>query len=503
MTQEGDGMGAQAIPPSFMPAGSRRRPETAGSAAPAAAQSVAKREPSSPLAITGDGVGGGMRRVAIPHADASRRASTPPPSFSPAARRSSSSSSRSQRSRLAGDGGQDAQPRSFSPRISSSQHAGASSDSAHRGSTPRRTRRSAGSTSFTSPASSAAFAAENRVMSRSFAADGHAEEPFTSPIRRHGGAGRRLLIAVALLLVALLLAVFGAWNWVDSRLNKEDGWLTSMANTHGESWLIIGSDERDGTVGGTEDDVPGFRTDTILVLTKPNNGPSSLISIPRDSLVKVDGSYMKINAVAQLAGGKALVGTVEGITDQKIDHIAKIKFGGLKNVVDALGGVRLCYDQTVNDANSGMNWTAGCHTADGGTALAFSRMRYSDANGDFGRAQRQREVIAAIMKKAVSKDVLLNPATLTKTADTSLQALTVDDGTDPLTLLSMALAFKDATGSKGVNGSVYWTNPDYRVNGVGSSVLLDDARNTELFAELAAGTHAAGAVGTLAESQQS
>lgn len=85
-------------------------------------------------------------------------------------------------------------------------------------------------------------------------------------------------------------------NWVDDQLNKQT-WLTSKADTAGESWLILGSDEREGTIGDAGD-VEGFRTDTILVLTKPKTGSSSLISIPRDSLVEIDGSYMKINAVA-------------------------------------------------------------------------------------------------------------------------------------------------------------------------------------------------------------
>lgn len=306
-------------------------------------------------------------------------------------------------------------------------------------------------------------------------------------------------ITLALIAALLLLAVFGAWNWVDARLNKESGWLTDSSNNPAESWLILGSDERDGTAGGSADDTPGFRTDTILVLTKPKSGSSSLISIPRDSLTQVGGLYMKINAVAQLKGYKALVGEVEQITGQHIDHIAKIKFGGLKNVVDALGGVNLCYDQTVNDADSGLNWTAGCHMADGGTALAFSRMRYSDRNGDFGRAQRQRQVITAIVKKASSGAVLSKPSKVMKIADAGLTALTVDDRTSPLTLVHMAFAFKAATGSKGVTGSVYWTNPDYQVSGVGSSVLLDDSRNIELFSQLAAGSHKAGTVGTLAE----
>ncbi|WP_225431742.1 LCP family protein [Bifidobacterium platyrrhinorum] len=320
------------------------------------------------------------------------------------------------------------------------------------------------------------------------------------PRASHGHHAPRIAAtALAVIVAALAITVFGAWHWVDSRLNKESGWLTSAADTSASTWLILGSDERDGTAGGSADDTPGFRTDTILVLTKPKNGPSSLISIPRDSLVQVDDQYMKINAVAQLEGNQALVGTVEQITGQKIDHIAKIKFGGLQEVVDAIGGVNLCYDQTVSDVYSGLNWQAGCHVADGATALAFSRMRYSDANGDFGRAQRQRQVIAAIVSKASSKAVLSNPAKVMKVAAAGLAAVTVDDDTSPATLLTMALAFKDATGDGGVTGSVYWSDPDYQVDGVGSSVLLDDTRNVELFSELAGGTHKAGTVGSLAE----
>lgn len=320
-------------------------------------------------------------------------------------------------------------------------------------------------------------------------------------IRGRGHKVRNGVIgAVILLIAALVLAVFGAWGWVDGKLNKAD-WLTTAADTPASTWLILGSDERDGSTNfGGVDDVSGYRTDTILVLTKPKSGPSSLISIPRDSLMNVDDQYMKINAVAQLVGKKALVGEIEQLTGQKIDHVAQVKFGGLQKVVDALGGVELCYDQDVQDAYSGLNWTAGCHNADGSTALSFSRMRYADATGDFGRNARQRQVISAIVKKASSKETLTNPKTVMTMAEAGLSALTVDGKTTPLTLVNMALAFKDATGSKGISGSVYWSNPDYYVDGVGSSVLLDDAKNTELFRQLAAGTHAAGTVGTLAES---
>lgn len=225
--------------------------------------------------------------------------------------------------------------------------------------------------------------------------------PATASVpKRRPRVGRIVLSIFLVLILALGIGVFSAWNWVDDQLNKQT-WLTSKADTAGESWLILGSDEREGTIGDAGD-VEGFRTDTILVLTKPKTGSSSLISIPRDSLVEIDGSYMKINAVAQLYSRKQLVNEVEDITGQKINHVAMVRFGGLVKVVDALGGVDLCYDQNVNDPYSGMNWTAGCHTVDGNTALAFSRMRYADVQGDFGRAARQRQVINAIVKKGAS-----------------------------------------------------------------------------------------------------
>ncbi|WP_407925106.1 LCP family protein [Bifidobacterium choloepi] len=314
--------------------------------------------------------------------------------------------------------------------------------------------------------------------------------------RRH--RARTVVVSVLLVIVVVLgIAFAGLYGWVNSNLNKQE-WLTSMAdNSKATTWLILGSDERDGTTG--DDGTTGARTDTILVLTKPKSGAASLVSIPRDSLVQVDGYYMKINAVLGDYGNQAMVGEIEDITGYKIDHVAELSFGGLVKVVDALGGVELCYDDDVNDEKSGMVWTAGCHVADGTTALAFSRMRYSDPNGDFGRAERQRQVIGAIAKKAASASTLLNFGKDKAVAEAVLGALTVDEKTTPFTLVQMLLAFKSASGNDGITGSVYWSDPDYYVDGVGSSVLLDDAQNTELFKELNEGTHAAGTVGTLAD----
>ena len=431
-----------------------------------------------------------------------------PPSFIPSAGRRSRASSQtprtitpssSSRTPRAAGGNDNGIPPSFSPNVNRSARRSTSASSQPQSIPPTQARRSSGSSrNASTPASSVIRSATPSRTPVVAMTSGHNS---AIAIRGRGHKVRNGVIgAVILLIAALVLAVFGAWGWVDGKLNKAD-WLTTAADTPASTWLILGSYERDGSTNfGGVDDISGYRTDTILVLTKPKSGPSSLISIPRDSLMNVDDQYMKINAVAQLVGKKALVGEIEQLTGQKIDHVAQVKFGGLQKVVDALGGVELCYDQDVQDAYSGLNWTAGCHNADGSTALSFSRMRYADATGDFGRNARQRQVISAIVKKASSKETLTNPKTVTTMAEAGLSALTVDGKTTPLTLVNMALAFKDATGSKGISGSVYWSNPDYYMDGVGSSVLLDDAKNTELFSQLAAGTHAAGTVGTLAES---
>ncbi|MBT1174850.1 LCP family protein [Bifidobacterium sp. LC6] len=471
MAQEPSEADQQINPPSFTPpAGRRTRPSGPIPRSSGSSSSASQYQPSR----------------TFDHADQAVPASFAPPASRRASQQRSSAPS-------------------FSPRTSRKQTpatptAGAGSD-VPQSIPPARARRSTGSSrNVVRPATSSLVGTNgnqslNSLANSRFAAHGSGSAQLAQSLP-HTHRIRKIVISfIAALLAAAVIAVYCAWGWVDSRLNKTD-WLTDTANTSAATWLILGSDERD-----EPSDITGFRTDTILVLTKPKSGPSSLISIPRDSLMNVDGQYMKINAVAQTLGRKALVQQVENITGQKIDHVAQIKFGGLQQIVDALGGIRLCYDEDVQDAYSGLNWQSGCHDADGATALAFSRMRYSDANGDFGRNERQRQVIAAVIQKASSKETLTNPKKVLTVAESGLAALTVDEDASPMSLMSMALAFKDATGSKGVSGSVYWSDADYYVDGVGSSVLLDDQKNSELFAQLAQGTHAAGTVGTLAEAQ--
>lgn len=305
-----------------------------------------------------------------------------------------------------------------------------------------------------------------------------------------------LLMCISLIVAAIVGS--NTYHWVESRIQKTH-WLTNTNDTPEKTWLILGSDQREGEEAK---EITGFRMDSILVLTKPANGHSSLISIPRDSLVSVNNNKMKINTVAQFFGKPALTKVIENITGHHIDHVAEIRFGGLTHVVDSIGGIELCYNRTVKDRFSGLNWKAGCHHANGNTALAFSRMRYEDPESDFGRAKRQRMVISAIIKKATSKDTLTNFGRVKKLTETGLKSFVFDEKSTPMSLADMAFAFKEATGPNGISGTVYWTDPNYFVPGVGSSVLLDDDKNTKLFDSLSSGTHKPGTVGTLAEMEK-
>ena len=137
-------------------------------------------------------------------------------------------------------------------------------------------------------------------------------------------------------------------------------------NTTGTNWLIVGSDSRaDLTAAAAARrwppaDAAGSRTDTIMIV-HTGSKKTTLLSLPRDTYVPIDGhGRNKLNAAFAFGGASLLVQTVEEVTGLHIDHYAEIGFGGFASMVDAVGGVRICVDQAINDGNAGLNIKAGC-----------------------------------------------------------------------------------------------------------------------------------------------
>jgi len=314
--------------------------------------------------------------------------------------------------------------------------------------------------------------------------------PPPAPARPPRRRKRRRGLKVMLFILVLLLAwPIGLGIWANSKLNHVDA-LSGAADTPGTTYLLAGSDSREGLEKGDAgfDQTEGARTDTILLLHVPKSGSSSLISLPRDSYVDIPGYQpSKLNAAYSWGGPELLVETVEELSGFTVDHYVEVGFSGITGIVDELDGVELCHDEDVSDEKSKLEWSAGCHEADGETALAFARMRYADKEGDLGRTDRQRQLISSITSEAASPGVLLNPKRqlgMTKAATGSLK---VDNDANIIDLARLAWAFRKASGSDGWSGTPPIATQNFRPGGVGSAVQLDEAELPAFFEGVANG----------------
>ena len=291
------------------------------------------------------------------------------------------------------------------------------------------------------------------------------------------------LVVVACVLLMLAWPIFLMLD-ANSHLKKIDA-LSGAANTSGTTYLLAGSDSRaDGSV---PDDTEGQRADSIMLVHVAPNGQTSNISLPRDTYVEIPGyGWDKLNASYAYGGPALLVKTVEKLTGLTVDHYAEIGMGGVSKIVDAVDGVNLCFDLSVEDERSELNWEAGCHDADGKTALAFARMRYSDPRGDIGRAERQRQVVSKTVSKAMKPATLLNPMSALRVERAGASAFTVDQDSSVIDVARLVLAFREAQNS-GMTGVPPIESLGYATS-AGSAVLLEDTTAPDFFAKLRSGT---------------
>jgi len=319
-------------------------------------------------------------------------------------------------------------------------------------------------------------------------------------LRRRAGA------TVALVLVLLLAWPIGLTVWANGKIEHVDALSGTPDTTPGTTYLLAGSDARGGAEGIKQDGTTGQRSDTIMLLHVPRSGPTALISLPRDTYVDIPGHGPgKLNAAYAYGGPALLVSTVEQLTGMHVDHFVEVGLGGVSRVVNAVGGVTLCFDPAVdkvdfpiNDKDSKLTWDApGCKLVDGTTAVAYARMRKADREGDIGRERRQRELISAVTGKVSDKSLLWHPSRQVSLIDAGLGALVVDQHANIVTLGRLALAFRAASGKDGVRGTPPIANPDYRPGGVGSTVLLDPDTAPAFFAAVTDGTLEPGSRGEL------
>ncbi|MBT9000989.1 LCP family protein [Lactobacillus delbrueckii subsp. bulgaricus] len=201
--------------------------------------------------------------------------------------------------------------------------------------------------------------------------------------------------------------------------------------------LLIGTDT--GALGRTYKG----RTDSIMVaVLNPKTKKTTLVSLERDIQVNLpdypEHSPSKLNAAYAYGNAGELAKVLKKYFNIPINAYVLVNMGGLKTIVDKVGGVDIA--PVLSFSYEGYTFTKGQKThMDGAKALAYSRMRYDDPEGDYGRQKRQRQVLQALVKKAESAQTLLNTSFVSSLSKQVQTDLTLSD------LTSLASSYLPAT----------------------------------------------------------
>lgn len=180
---------------------------------------------------------------------------------------------------------------------------------------------------------------------------------------------------------------------------------TQITNKQPISVLILGVDQ------GIENRHDQGNSDTMILATaNPQTQKSILTSIPRDLLADIKGDngkyfMFRVNSAYQVGGNKAAMKTTKALLNTPINYYMEVNMKALQELVDAVGGVdvKVPFSFTYNTT-----FKKGKMHLNGKQALDYARMRKEDPRGDYGRQLRQRQIIMAIVKNALSLNSISN-----------------------------------------------------------------------------------------------
>jgi len=192
------------------------------------------------------------------------------------------------------------------------------------------------------------------------------------------------------------------------------------------SYLIIGSDERNPNSSESRGSVDGSRADVILIVIVDGNSNVSLVSLPRDLLIEdpCTENIQRINSSFRSNGcgsdAENLSAVILNITGLKINHFVKFSFEGFEEIIDSIGGVEICVNETQREGYS-FEIQKGCNNLNGEIALNWIVSRNTeildgekliDENGedvsswkpmpgvsDLTRIKKQQQLILSVMQK--------------------------------------------------------------------------------------------------------
>lgn len=227
------------------------------------------------------------------------------------------------------------------------------------------------------------------------------------------------------------------------------------------NFLLVGNDSGGGNpLYGRRD--AKLNDVTVLVHLSADHTNASIITFPRDLHVPIPGcpqpdggtspamSLQRINTAYSVGGVPCVAATVTALTGVEIDFAADVDFDGAVAVAEAIGGVDVCLATPVRDkhTNPPLDLPAGTVTLKGENVVSFLRTRYGvgDAS-DLGRVSNQQLFFAALVRQ--TRDQLSDLPTVYRLANAAAANMSLSSNLqNPLTLASIALAFKDIDFSK-------------------------------------------------------
>lgn len=260
-------------------------------------------------------------------------------------------------------------------------------------------------------------------------------------------------------------------NKVGSLLSKEDAYLDPNSGKP-INFVLIGQDTRDGNGNGSvsgdgSTEVGLHNADTTMVVQiGASRKYVNLVSIPRDSLVDVPAcktskdtipaqygvQFNSIFANAYSVGGdlssaaSCTVSAVNALTGLDIKNFIVVDFNGLSKMIDAIGGVDLCFPSDVDDENTNMHFTKGMHHLNGIEATNYARRRHgNDTDGsDIMRTTRQQYLIKSVLQVAISKNLFTQTSQLYQLVKNALQSLSFSEGmADTNALMGLAVSLRN------------------------------------------------------------
>ena len=328
---------------------------------------------------------------------------------------------------------------------------------------------------------------------------------------RKRSRGKKIAIAVlAVVLIAFLGVGTAAALWVnnvnqtltkgqksDTELDEiNDALVKTTSFDEPFYMMLIGSDAR------ADDESMGARSDTnIVVRVDPTTNSAALISIPRDTMINIDGyGYCKFNAAYSYGGAAGAIKEASELLGVDISHYAEVDFDSLIGLVDAVGGVDVTVDTRINDPDADGSVIgqkkiiieAGEQHMDGETALVFARSR-AYVDGDFTRTANQRKLIMALADKILSMPVTSLPGIVQTAASSITTDMSVMD------LYSLATQFQDG-GDLTITSCMV---PSITGNYKGASyVFCDESALSTMMETIEAGGDASSITGTTSKLAQ-